>query len=91
MVGGDKLEHWVLVICQIELALDVEVSYGLVGGDNIEHWVLVICQGAALLVRWRRRKQENYRDRLWIPPSPPPSGPATHTSSSQYYHTHHIY
>ena len=46
MVGGDKLEHWVLVICQIELALDVEVSSDLVGGDKLEHWVLVICQGS---------------------------------------------
>ena len=44
MVGGDKLEHWVLVICQIELALDLEVSSDLVGGDKLEHWVLVICQ-----------------------------------------------
>ena len=40
---SDKLEHWVLVICQIERALDVEVSSGLVGGDKPEHWVLVIC------------------------------------------------
>ena len=35
-----------LVICQIELALDVEVSSGLVDGDKLEHWVLVICQGS---------------------------------------------
>ena len=46
MVGGDKLEHWVLEICQIELALDVEVSSDLVGGDKLEYWVLVICQGS---------------------------------------------
>ena len=45
-MGGDKVEHWVLVICQIELALDVEVSSDLVGGDKLEHWVLVICQGS---------------------------------------------
>ena len=45
-MGGDKVEHWVLVICQIELALDVEVSSDLVGGDKLEHWVLIICQGS---------------------------------------------